>query len=130
MAENTKASWPENYGKNESSEVDETLTIPAGYFVHRVDLDSDPPTCNTCRIDSFRIEDEETLVVPKALAYYLSTHSCGSKKFRALVDNMAAQNERAEIAELFEKLMEKLGFKIDFDKVLELVKKTVEEEEE
>ena len=116
-----------DYGKKESSETDETFTIPAGYFVHGVDWDANPPICRTVP-DTFRYEDEKVLVLPKALAYFLSTHSCGSEKFRTLVDNMAARAERREIQELFEKLMEKLGLNLDFKKVLELVKKTVEEE--
>jgi len=114
--------------KKDSSNVDETLTIPAGYCVYRVDFDADPPTCRIFLADEWKPENDKELIVPKALAYYLSTHSCGSKKFRKRVDDMAACNERGEIAELFEKLMEKLGFKVDFEKVLELVEKTVEEE--
>jgi len=110
------------------TEKDETLTIPAGHHVYRVDFDADPPYCEVFSDAGFFCENDRKLLIPTSLAYYLSTHSCGSASFRKLVDDMAARSERAEIAELFERLMDKLGFKVDFEKVLELVKKTVEEE--
>jgi len=108
--------------KKECCDVDETLTIPAGYFIFRVDFDADPPYCRICPSDSYRYEDEKDLVIPKALAYYLSTHDCGSKRMRELIEGHAARDERNEICELFEKLMDKLGFKLDFDKLMKFAK--------
>jgi len=114
--------------KEDYSDVDETLTIPAGYFVSRVDLDDDPPYCMVSLVNEY--QPDKRFIIPKALAYFLSTHSCGSEKFRKLVENMAARHERREIRDLFDKLMEKMDLKLDFEKLIELVKKTVEEEEE
>jgi len=113
--------------KKDYDDIDDTLTIPADYFVNGCDLDADPPYCIILHKDKWDRKDEKKVLIPKALAYYLSTHSCGSEKFRKAVDESAARNERGEIQELFETLMDKFGWKLDFEKILELAKKKEEE---
>ncbi len=58
-------------------DIDETMTIPAGHFVNHVDLDCDTPYCKVCR-ESDMEDMKEKIFIPKALAYYLRTHFCGS----------------------------------------------------
>ena len=64
----------------ESSNKDEVLEIPADHFVIRCDLDCEEPYCIILPKDKFLVKDEKIVPIPKALAYYLSTHSCGSIK--------------------------------------------------
>jgi len=60
-------------------DIDETITIPAGHFVYKVDLDCDVPYCRLCR-ESDYTDLDANIVIPKALAYYLRTHYCGSER--------------------------------------------------
>ncbi len=66
---------------NEAQDFDETLTIPANHFVHMVDFDADQPFLKISPVSNV-CGAEIGLKVPKALAYYLSTHHCGSMKMR------------------------------------------------
>ena len=65
------------------------LEIPDGWFVHYVNLDFGEPYAN---IINEKTNKEETINIPKSLAYYLSTHFCGSKKMRDVIAE-AAKNE-------------------------------------
>lgn len=60
------------------SDIDENICIPAGWFVYSVCLDAEEPYCIIC--NSKDVNEEEKIKVPKSLAYYLSTHFCGSQK--------------------------------------------------
>lgn len=74
------------------AEADETLTIPAGHFVHHADFDADEPyVLSTSSGEA--IGRDVRHKVPKALAYYLRTHFCGSKKYHESVE----QNARREL---------------------------------
>lgn len=66
-----------------------TLIIPDGYIVYNVDLDVEPPTCTIVKED---LTDEHKIEVPRALAYYLTTHHNGSVKFQEAI-RVDAQNE-------------------------------------
>lgn len=66
-----------------------TLTIPIGWFVHRVDLDTKEPYL---QITSEDMSQEKTLLIPKPLAYYLGTHFCGSKVMHDLIKENARRD--------------------------------------
>lgn len=53
-----------------------SLIIPDGWFVFGADFDCDEPYIT---ITKGSPNSEKKLSVPKALAYYLSMHFCGSK---------------------------------------------------
>ena len=81
-----------------------TFTIPDGWFVFKVDLDTEEPYCKILPEGFFApSEEEKKILIPKSLAYYLSTHDNGSNKFRNLL-RVQAQNElRAEFEKLFKR---------------------------
>lgn len=60
-----------------------TLIIPDGWFVYMVDLDCQEPYATICKDDDS--DEVATIFIPKALAYYLSTHFCGSEVMRELI---------------------------------------------
>lgn len=61
------------------------LEIPDGWFVHKVDLDVEKPYLQITK-DDISMTDEKTLFIPKSLAYYLSTHFCGSKVMHETIE--------------------------------------------
>lgn len=65
------------------------LKIPYGYFVHRIEADAEEPYIVICSEDGY--SDEKKLLLPKSLAYCLSTHDCGSQKMR---ENIMEQGRR------------------------------------
>jgi hypothetical protein len=80
-----------------------TLTIPDGYAVLKVDLDADIPVIEINKGPYFKEKDKKILEVPRALAYYLTTHHNGSNKFREQI-RMDAQNQlRSMLRDLLEK---------------------------
>jgi hypothetical protein len=79
-----------------------TLTIPDGYAVLRVDLDADIPIIEINK-DPFKDKDKKILEVPRALAYYLTTHHNGSKKFREQIRTDAQNHLRSMLKDLLEK---------------------------
>ena len=60
------------------------LDIPDGWFVNSVDFDDDEPCITICSWEFDDDNDCVTMLVPKSLAYYLSTHFCGSEKMRKI----------------------------------------------
>ena len=64
-----------------------TLIIPDNYFVYHADFDSDEPFITIC--ESSGGGEETKLLIPKALAYYLSTHFCGSNTMHDLITENA-----------------------------------------
>jgi len=79
-----------------------TLTIPEGYCVENVDLDSDVPTCTISKYDTENGTTTQILEIPRALAYYLTTHHNGSIKFRDSLRSDAQNTLRSKIKNLLE----------------------------
>jgi len=59
------------------------LDMPDGWFVTKVDLDATEPFAIITK-DRAAIEEQRVLI-PKALAYYLGTHFCGSAVMHDLI---------------------------------------------
>ena len=78
----------------EDQKVGGVLNIPDGYFVTTVDMDAREPYCKIVNNKSPE-EDEKRISIPKSLAYYLTTHFCGSESMRKLIQ-MHALNECAQ----------------------------------
>ena len=79
-------------------DIDETMTIPSGHFVHKVDLDCDDPYCQVCR-ESDMEDMKEKIFIPKSLAYYLRTHFCGSESMHELIRTDAVRSCQNAIKE-------------------------------
>ena len=75
-----------------------SLDIPEGWFVYGADFDSDEPSITICNSNSFNSE-ERKLLVPKSLAYYLSTHNCGSSEMRERIRDNGRREVRETIKE-------------------------------
>ena len=69
------------------------LEIPDGYFVNNCDLDADEPWCEICP-ETYALSTPQKLPIPKALAYYLKTHFCGSES----MEKKIIERTRREIA--------------------------------
>ena len=65
-----------------------TFTIPDGYFVYSVDLDADQPKAIIC---DDKYGEETEILIPKALAFYLTTHFCGSEKMQKTIEDAATK---------------------------------------
>jgi len=78
-----------------------TLNIPDGYFVYNVDLDSAIPTCTIYKKD-LGSKNPQVLEIPRALAYYLTTHHNGSNKFRDLLRRDAQNTLRTKLKSLLD----------------------------
>jgi len=61
-----------------------TIEIPDGWFVYKVDLDCEHPYAVICQCGPF--DETVNISIPKSLAYYLSTHFCGSKVMREQIE--------------------------------------------
>lgn len=68
------------------------LVIPDGHFVCGANFDTEPPYITIC---DEKTNKDTTLQIPKSLAYYLSTHFCGSECMRETI----RENVRQEIAQ-------------------------------
>jgi len=79
-------------------DIDEMMTIPAGHFVNHVDLDCDTPYCQVCRESDMKDFDDK-IFVPKALAYYLRTHFCGSERMHKSLKEDGRRSCQNEIKE-------------------------------
>ena len=75
------------------------MEIPDGHFVHRVDLDAEEPYCEIVPKDDV-FADPITVLLPKALAYYLRTHWCGSQKMHDPIEGDSRREIRNGIKEL------------------------------
>lgn len=56
------------------------LRIPDGWFVNMIDVDADKPYVQICPEQGPATGCERKLDIPPSLAYYMSTHFCGSRK--------------------------------------------------
>jgi hypothetical protein len=72
-----------------------TLEIPDNYFVSKADFDTDEP--HICITSEEDMDNTIKILVPKSLAYYLSTHYCGSKKMHDLIEEHTKTNIRNTI---------------------------------
>ena len=70
-----------------------SLVVPENHIVCGADFDTDEPYIVVCPENGTAIEDVK-IPVPKAMAYYLSTHFCGSDHMRDLIRDHA----RSDIA--------------------------------
>jgi len=59
------------------------LILPDNHFVYRIDADADEPSITIC--DAAESWIEKVIPLPKSLAYYLTTHHCGSMKMREAI---------------------------------------------
>jgi len=74
----------------EWQEMGGTFTIPDGWVVHEVNFDCSNPYAMI--LNEKNHDEEEKILIPKALAYYLSTHFCGSKVMRYTIQKNAIYN--------------------------------------
>ena len=81
------------------STVGGSLVMPEGHFVERVDLDAEEPYCMIVHKDDV-VGEEAKILIPRSLAYYLSTHHNGSNEFRDLLRRDAKNELRAELQSL------------------------------
>jgi hypothetical protein len=63
------------------------LEIPDGWFVNQANFDVDDPYIMICYSKDYDVVIK--LSVPKSLAYYLSTHFCGSEKMKDMIEGYA-----------------------------------------
>lgn len=82
----------------EVASEDQVLTIPKGWFVSGCYFDKDPPTCRISKEDD--VLEERTLLIPPALAYYLSTHFCGSYKMQKIYKDQAVRELQCKFRDL------------------------------
>lgn len=73
-----------------------SLSIPDGWCVCRADFDVEEPYIMIFD-SSYQTKGDVKILVPKALAYYLSTHHCGSEKMRNLIKEHAICDVRDTI---------------------------------
>ncbi len=76
------------------------LDIPDRHFVYNVNFDADEPYITIVDAEDPHTE-EKKMLVPKSLAYYLSTHACGSRK---MMENFIEQG-RHEVRVGFQRLL-------------------------
>ena len=74
---------------------DQTLTIPAGFFVDGADFDAEEPFITVSDPEDDDVYKTTKILFPKALAYYLKTHFCGSEGMRGLIRD----HERRKVQE-------------------------------
>lgn len=87
------------------AEFDQMMLIPKGTYVYGCDLDADEPTCSIRESNrAISADTERTVLVPKALAYFLSTHYCGSMKMRKKITDTAKRELRDEYQMAFKTL--------------------------
>lgn len=63
---------------NCTSREPQSMFISGDCFVTKVDLDATDPYCMVQHKDSIDVDNEVKVRIPRALAYYLRTHFCGS----------------------------------------------------
>lgn len=63
------------------------FTIPDGWFVVNVDFDADEPYCTIHSTVNYESNEVQKILIPKSLAYFLSTHFCGSAKMHKLIED-------------------------------------------
>lgn len=78
------------------------LSIPDGWFVDGVNFDDDEPSLWISNADAEAGDEDRKLAVPKCLAYYLSTHACGSEKMKKVLTTHAKNELRSQIKRALE----------------------------
>ena len=81
------------------SKQDQSFSLPAGYFVTSVDLDHDEPYCMLQSPVNGGMMHRD---IPKALAYYLTTHFCGSNKMMDAYKRQGRNEIRSKLKDLAE----------------------------
>ena len=74
------------------------LYLPDGWFITEVNLDAKEPYAIMA---NFHSNTTRTKYIPKSLAYFLSTHFCGSKMMR----NVIREDMRREIKNTIKEAM-------------------------
>jgi hypothetical protein len=82
---------------NQFLDMDESITIPKDHYVVHCDFDAEEPFCVICPKNEV---GDRKILVPKALAYYLTTHFCGSNKMRDLYKRQARNEMRRKLSEI------------------------------
>jgi len=95
--------------KEDMSDMDETMIIPANHFVSGCDLDVEQPFCTLSPLNP--PYENKKVLIPKALAHFLMTHWCGSEKLQKSIEDRAIRLRKHEIEEKFEELMKKVGYR-------------------
>ncbi len=85
-----------------------SLEIPDGWVVYSANFDAEEPYI-VIFPSSGQNDHENKIMVPKALAYYLSTHYCGSEA----MENVLRSRGRMEIQN---KIKDALGIENDRDR--------------
>ena len=75
-----------------------SLEIPDGYYVNKVDLDCYEPYCIINSVNSCGLRNKgQKVLIPKALAYYLSVHFCGSDEMHDLIEKNTIRDMQNKI---------------------------------
>lgn len=74
---------------NKDQAVGGTMVIPDGYFVYEVNFDAEEPYCILHNMDLILDKEPIKVVIPKSLAYYVTTHFCGSESMEKALKNDA-----------------------------------------
>jgi len=75
-----------------------TFSIPDGWFVHKVDLDDHQPHA---MITNQETMEEDKILIPKSLAYFLVTHFCGSESMQ----NKIAEDTKRSIGNIIKEAL-------------------------
>ena len=73
------------------------MEIADGYFVTGADFDCEEPFI---KVANSECTDEEKMLVPESLAYYLRTHWCGSNKMHDLIRTNAVRDLQSGMRDL------------------------------
>jgi hypothetical protein len=79
-------------------EKNQPMQIDEDYYCYNVNLDCDDPFATLCHKDDCAIE--ETIKIPHQLAYYLTTHWCGSQKMHDLIEKNAIRSIQSKLKEI------------------------------
>lgn len=75
------------------------LEIPENYCVTHADFDCKDPFITIVNTTDNQYNDKRKLLVPKPLAYYLSTHSCGSTVMKGIIEKNIQYKIQKQITE-------------------------------
>jgi len=84
--------------KTEWQSIGGSFEIPDGWCVTKVNFDVGEPY--VIITEAKTMSDEKRLLIPKSLAYYLSTHFCGSNVMRELIQEHTRHEMRQSIKEI------------------------------
>ena len=73
-----------------------TIEIPDGWFVTSANFDVEEPYI-VIASGQYSSDEERTIKVPKAMAYYLSTHHCGSNVMREIIEENTRYDIRNQV---------------------------------